>query len=147
MRIFYSFLIIMCSAILILLPVTAGVYAFRTDQRTDTFTVATDVGSSNATVQLLKSIYDNDTSTIEISSYNADDIPFVSSYNTTTRALAMTGFSGNATRAVDVAYDIDALGASAAISNFLDYLPWVWILVWIAFPVGGLAAIWIGRAG
>ena len=146
MRIFYSFLIIVCSSILILLPVTAGVYDYRTDIRTDNFAVSTAVGADNTTVQLFKDIFDDDASTVEISSDEVSDAPYWVSYNGTSRALLVAGLTANTTRTLDISYDTDAIG-EGGITNFLGILPWVWIIIWVAFPIGGLVAIWTGRAG
>jgi hypothetical protein len=131
---------------LILLPVSRGVYDFKTDKRTDTFNlVTTPVGSTNATVQLLKYIYDNDLSTVEISSNNTADLPLYFSYNGTSRALVIAGLSANSTHSFNVSYDVDALGMPAMIT-FVNLLPSIWILIWVAFPTAGLIAIWTGRA-
>lgn len=146
MRIFYSFLIVVCSAILILLPVTTGVYDYRTDIRTDNFAVITDNTSDNSTVQLFKAIYDDDISTIEFSSDDVDDAPYYSSYNSTSRALVIAGLAVSTIRTLEVSYDVDAV-SEGALSTFLDLLPWIWIIIWVAFPIAGLVAIWTGRAG
>lgn len=145
MRIFYSFLIIACSSILIILPVTAGIYDFRTDIRTDNFAVTTAVGADNSTVQLFKDIYDDDASTVDISSDDVDDAPYWVSYNTTSRALLVAGLAANTTRTLSISYDKDAIG-EGGITAFLGVLPLIWIIFWVAFPVAGLAAIWTGRA-
>ena len=146
MRIFYSFLIMFTSVILIILPITSGVYDFKTDLREDNFTITTATGTTNSTVQLFKAVYDDDDSTIEILSHDVDDAPLLSSYNTTSRALVVIGLAENTTRQIDVTYDIDAIENSASLSTFLGYLAWIWIIMWIALPVAGLVAIWTGRA-
>jgi hypothetical protein len=145
MRIFYSFLIVLCSTILIILPVTEGIYAFETDLREDSFTVTTDNVTTTATVQLFDEIYDDDVSTLEFASDNTSDVPVYSSYNATTRALVVAGLGTDATRTLDVTYDIDAIN-NDGISGYLDIVPFIWALVWIAFPVGALVAIWTGKA-
>lgn len=149
MRIFHSFLIIICSTILILLPVTDGIYDFRTDLKTDSFTVETVAAQTSANVQLVQALYDNDVSTITITSDDIDDSPLYSSYNTTTRALLMTGLAVSTNRTIEVDYDYDVIyvyTGSAALDTFLNLLPWIWILIWVAFPIAGLAAIWLGKA-
>jgi hypothetical protein len=134
------------SVILILLPISQGVYDFQTDLREDNFTVITALATTNTTVQLFKPLYDDDTSTIDIYSHDADDSPLYSSYNGTTRALVITGLAENTTRVIDVTYDIDAITDSDSLSTFLSYLPFIWILMWIALPIAGIIAIWTGRA-
>jgi len=146
MKIFYAFIIMVTAAILFMLPVTEGIYDFITDVREDTFTVTTGVGSTNATVQLFKAIYDDDTNTIELSSNDADDIPLYSSYNATNRNLVVTGLSENITRTLTVNYDIDALSNSAAVATLVSKFDLIWLLVVIAFPAAAIAAIVIGRA-
>ncbi len=143
MRIFYSFLILVCSSILIMLPVTEGVYAYRTDQREDTFSITTE-NITTADVVLLKTIYDDDTSTVLFASSIAE-VPTVSSYNGTTRNLSIAALTENTTRSLDIQYDVSAI-SNSAVDSFMDIIPWIWILLWIAFPVAGLAAIWTGRA-
>jgi len=145
MKIFYSFLIIVCATILILLPVTAGIYDFRTDLREDNFTSSTAVGSDNDTVQLFKAIYDDDVSTISITSNSVNDAPVQYSYTTATRALLVTGLTDNATRTLSVTYDVAAF-APGGLTAFLDILPYIWILIWVAFPLAAVAAIWLGKA-
>jgi len=131
MRIFYAFIIMVTAAMLFMLPVTEGIYDFITDVREDTFTVTTGVGSTNATVQLFKAIYDDDTNT---------------SYNATNRNLVVTGLSENITRTLTVNYDIDALSNSAAVATLVSKFDLIWLLVVIAFPAAAIAAIVIGRA-
>lgn len=145
MRVFYSFLIIVCSTILLLLPVSTGIYDFRTDQQEDSFTITTGISEEEATVQLFDNIYENDTSTISLLSHDVNDSPIFSSYNGTTRALVVAGLSDNTTRTLDVSYDREANNMNGSITGFLDILPWIWILIWVAFPVAALIAIWTGR--
>lgn len=136
-----------CSTILFFLPVSTGIYAFRTDARTDTFpNVRTAIGTDNVSKVLLKPIYDNDTATISISSNLSTDVPiYGGSYNTTSRLLLIDGLSDNATHSLEVTYDVAAF-TEANLTTFLDYIPFIWVLMVIAFPVAGLAAIWLGRA-
>ena len=145
MRIFYSFLIMVCSTILILLPVSIGIYDFRTDAREENDYVTTAAGVTTATVQLDKTLYDSDNSTISILSDLITDDPTFTSYNATSRAMGVSGLSANTTRTLTTTYDISAF-TEGGLSSFLDYLPWIWILMWVAFPIAGLAAIWLGRA-
>ena len=146
MRIFYALLILLASAILWMLPVTEGIYDFRTDVREDNFTVLTAAGVTNSTVQLFTDIYDDDVSTIDLSSNSGDDTPTYSSYNPTTRNLVVTDLSANATRTLTVFYDIDALTESAAVGNLLDMIDFLWILVVVAFPGAAIIAIVTMRA-
>lgn len=145
-RIFYAFLIIVVAVILWMLPFTEAIYDFRTDVRTDIFTVITGVGVTTGSVQLFTDIYDDDTSTIDLSSDDTGDDPTYSSYNASNRQLDMTGFAANATRILTVLYDIDALTESEAVGNLLDILDLFWLLVIIGFPAAGLVAIFVMKA-
>lgn len=124
-----------------MLPVTEGIYDFRTDVRTDLFTVTTGVGVTNSTVQLFTDIYDNDTSTLDLSSNDGDDTPLYSSYNSTTRNLVVTGLAANTTRTLTALYDYDALSESAAVNNLLDLVPFIWILLLVGFSAAGIVAV------
>lgn len=145
MRIFYGFLIIVTAAILFMLPLTDMVYDFRTNVETDTFTVTTGAGVTTDNQTLTTAIYDNDTDTITITSSISDDSPLYSSYNTTTRLLGYSGLAASTTRTITVTYDVESLGASTALTTFIDRISWIWLLVIIAFPVAALLAVWLRR--
>jgi hypothetical protein len=144
LKVFYSFLIIVVSAILVLLPVQKGVYDFRTTHRIDIVTIVTSNVTDNATVQLFKPIYTNDTSTLTFLSHSVNDAPLFWSYNGTSRALVIIGLAPSVTRSLEIGYDIDTLPSS--MNKFCDVLPMIWILIWFAFPILSCVAIWTGRA-
>lgn len=128
-----------------MLPVSEAVYDFRTDLREDEFNVTTeDVTSANVT--LGKPLYEDDTGTIDIISDESTDNATFGSYTTGTRVLNITALSANVTRILTVSYDIDALEGSDALNTFVGYIPWIWMLIIIVFPIAGLAAIFTGRA-
>jgi len=128
-----------------MLPVDQAIYDFRTRLFEDPYYYTTgDIVTANVT--LSKVVYDNDQSTIDILSDEAFDTPTLSAYNTTTRALIIAGLSGNETRTLTVFYDIDSLGASDAINNFLDIVPYIWMLLIVLLPAAGIFAIFTGRA-
>lgn len=129
-----------------MLPVSGAVYDFRTDLREDEFTSPTGVLVTTANVTLGKPVYDNDTSTIDYFSDLSTDVPVYSSYNATSRQLGVAGLTDNTTRTLTITYDIDALGGSDALNTFVGYVPWMWMLLIIVFPIAGLAAIFTGRA-
>lgn len=145
MKIFYSFLILAVSVFLWLLPVTNAVYDFRTDLKEDNFTVDTDEGITTGNVTLFKTIYDDDTSTLSITSNDSDDIPSYSSYNATTRLLVFTGLSANNTRTITCTYDVDALEGSDALDTLMNHISWIYMVMVSVLPIAGIAAIWIGR--
>ena len=141
-QIFYSFLIMMVSVFLWILPISESTYAFRTDLREDSFTVSTGVGETSSSVILFDNVYDDDTSTISIVSNDADDAPLYSSYNTSTRSLAFSGLAASTDRTIKVTYDVDALSGNSVFHTIMDQAPWLYILIVVVLPVGGLVAIW-----
>jgi len=145
MRIFYAFLIIIVAVILFMLPLTEAIYDFRTDLREDEFTYATGAGESAANVTLGKPVYDDDIFTIDILSDLSTDNATYSGYNVTSRLLDISGLSDNATRLFTISYDIDALEGSDAINAFMDIIPFIWMLIIIAFGPAALFAIFTGR--
>lgn len=144
LKIFYGFLVIMVSVGLFLLPVTSAAYDFRTDLKEDTFRVQTGAGVSTGNVTLVKALYLNDTSTIDVTSDDADDTPTVVAYNSTTRKLDLSGFAESSNRTIAVSYDVDALGASSALSNFIDKVPWIWLIALVCFPIAAIVYIIFG---
>ena len=147
MKIFYAFLIVMASAILFMLPVSEAVYDFRTDLRTDTFSVTTGLGVNTANVTLLGDLYDCDIESVDIDSDNAMDhpLPIPGSINCTTRVLGIEGLTANITRILDVTYDIDALRGSTAINLLMDRVPWIWLLMIIAFAPAALVSLFLHK--
>lgn len=146
MKIFNSFLIIMGSIVLLLMPLTSAVYDFATDLREDSFTVATGVGETSGNVTLIKPIYDDDTTTIDVISDLSTDDPLFNTYNTTSRATNFTGLTANTTRTLTVSYDVDALNAWPAVNSLVDVTAWLWLIIIICFAPAAIAAIFIGRA-
>jgi len=142
MKIFNAFLIIVASAIFFMLPFTTALYDFRTDLRTDTFAgTATGGAETSANLSLSTPVYDNDANTIVIISELATDVPLLSSYNTTTRLVNMTGLTVSENRTIIISYDVDALNESVAVSNIVDRIPAIFMIVIIAFPFAALFAI------
>lgn len=145
MRIFQAFLIIVTAAILFMLPISEAIYDFRTDLREDTFGVTTGVGETSANVVLVKQIYDDDVITLSLSSNLTTDNPAYSSYDNGTRALAISGFTSNATRSLIVGYDVAAFTSTSAIDAFLGRLPYIWMVCVICLAPAALIAIFTGR--
>lgn len=143
MRIFYSFLIVFSSVLLALLPFTGAAHSLLSDLREDNFTVVTGAGVTTGTVQLFKELYDDDTSSIELLSHDVDDTPLYSSYNTTTRAIVITGLSANTTRTLDVTYDVDAIDNSY-FSNATTVVTYIWLIMIPLFALGCLIWLWWG---
>lgn len=125
-----------------ILPITGSTYAFRTDLREDNFTVETLSGVTTGNVTLFDEVYDDDTSTISITSGDSDDSPLYTSYDTTTRLLAFSGLAESTNRTVTVTYDVDALAGNNVFHTLMDQAPWLYILMVVVLPIGALVALW-----
>ena len=145
MRIFYAFLIMFCSVFLFLLPLTEAAYDFKTDIRTDTFATETAAGITSVNETLFKPLYDSDIATVDILSTLATDVPTTTSYNATSRQLWISGLTASSNRSLEVSYDIDSLTGFPAIATLLDKVPFIWMLIIIAFAPAALFAIFTGR--
>ena len=144
MRIAFAFTIMLLSAILWMVDTTQAVYDFRTEVREDDFTVTTAANVTSANVTLLKEVYDDDTDTIGYTSSIAE-APVYSAYNTVTRQLLTANLTAGTSRTLTVNYDIDALVYSTSLNTFLDWWPFVWIILVIIFPIAAIVAIFTGR--
>lgn len=144
MRIFYAFIVIFAATFLFMLPLTGMVYDFRTDVRTDTFTVTTAAGITSANTTLLQAIYGNDTGTISYVS-SISEVPVVASYNATTRQLTTSGLTPATSRTLAVSYDVLALNGLTSFNTLLDKIPAIWMVCMIAFAPAALAAMFVGR--
>lgn len=128
-----------------MLPLTEGIYDFRTDPRTDTFTTITAAGVTTGNATLGADPYDCDTTNLDINSDLGTDTPIPTSINCTTRFLDISGLTANTTRTLTITYDFDALQGSSAINNLVDRVPWIWLIVIIAFAPAAIFAIFTGR--
>lgn len=146
MRILYAFLILFVSIILFTLPISEAVYDYRTDLQEDSFYVATGSGVTTATATLSTALYDDDTATISLYSDTSTDTPTFTSYNGTSRVMALSGLTANTTRTLAVSYDIDVLNAADAVDNLLSNWQWYWYIIISVFPIAALAAIFTRRA-
>lgn len=142
-KIFNAFLIVLAAAILFMLPLVALIYDFRTDQRTNSFTTSTGVAETSANVTLFDDLYNCDLGSVDVNSDDSSDNPVASStaINCTIREITITGLTANTTRTLDVTYDIDALDAFDSINTMLDRLPFIWLLMIIAFAPAALLAM------
>ena len=128
-----------------MLPVTQASYDYRTDLRTDTFSTDTAVGVTTANETLLGDLYDCDMGSIDINSDEAADTPLPSSINCTSRVLLVEGLTANTTRLLDITYAYDALAGNNAIDTLIGWLPYIWILMIIGFPMAAIFSIFTGR--
>jgi len=146
MKIFQSFLIILCVGILLMLPITTAIYYFRTYVKEDTSYAATDVGITSANITLIRKVYQDDPSTIKLSSDLPTDVPALVSYNLTNRVIEVTGLTPSKTRTLTIDYDVDALNLSPALADFTDHIGLIWMISVIAFAPAAIAAIFMNRA-
>lgn len=147
MRAFQILVVLIAVITLLFMPLTQGIYDFKTDIREDVFNnVHTNSGVVTANVTILKTLYDSDTSTFSITSNTSVDTPVYSSYNSTSRQLLVSGLAANTYRTLYVEYDIDALSGATVIDNLMDFTPYLWYLLLIIFIPVAIIAIWTGRA-
>lgn len=141
MRIFYSFLIVFTAVLLSLLPFSGAIHSLLTDLREDNHTITTAESTTNATIQLFKSLYDGDTSSIVFTSHDVDDSPMAYSYNSTTRALMITGLAASTSRVIDIVYDVDAVDNSY-FSSAITVVTYLWLIIIPLFALGSLVWLW-----
>ncbi len=146
MRIFNAFLIVVVSVFLFMLPITTAITDFRTDTREDNFALETVAGVVTGNVTLFQAIYNDDTNTIVLNSDDTDDAPTFSSYNVTTRLMGMTGLTASTNRTLTVSYFIDNFEDNDTLNTLMDRVPFLWLLVIVAFIPAALFAIFTGRA-
>ena len=145
MKIVYSFLIVLVAVFLWLLPLSDMVYSFRTDPVTDESTIDTGVGETTSNVTLNQFTFNGISSITSVSS-SINEVPAVSSYNSTSKTALISSLTADDSRTLSITYDVDVITDNDAINTLLDRAPWIWMLIIIAFPVASLAAIWTGRA-
>lgn len=138
MRYFTGFLIVLCSVIFWLLPVSDSIYAWKTEPRTDTRTLTTAAAVTTANTVLLKPIFDNDVSTLSFASDLSTDVPAYVSYNTTSRLVVISGLTANASRVMGITYDVTAFDESTVFEALSDATVWLLYIFFIVFPMGGI---------
>jgi len=143
-KIFNSFLIVVASTILFLIPFTQSSEAIKTDQRDDIFSVVTAAAQTTDNIILSKALYDNDVTTITVISDSTDDAISWGSYNATGQQLLISGMDASNTRVLTATYDVNALN-DPAIETLVDAFIWIWILSAVAFAPSGLASIWTNK--
>lgn len=140
-RFIVGFLIVLVAASLFLIPFPGMIYDFRTDYRDDEFTVDTAVGETTGAVVLIREVYDSDINTISITSTDNTDSMTISSYNSTSKILSLSGMTANASRTLNVNYQIDALENAPAFSTFIDITPFIWYAFIVLLMGAGVVSI------
>ena len=143
MKIFHAFLVILCSTILLFLPLTEAIDDFKTDIRSDTFYASGLITSTNVT--LFKPVYEGDSSRISLLSDNSLDAPALSAYDAGTHSAIVAGLSSNTTRTLTVTYPMAAFTPTSAINKFFSNLYYVWLLLVFTFVPLCLVAIFTNR--
>lgn len=144
-KLFTAFLIVVVAAILFMLPVIEAVYDFRTSVSTSDYSSSTNLTGTTSNVTLVTSLYEDDLGSVIIFSDDATDTPLPASYNSTTRALWVSGLAANTTRVLEVTFDYDALQGSTAINTLMDRVAWIWLLVAVGFAPAALFSIFARR--
>ncbi len=142
MRIVATFLSLVLTALLFMLPVSSAIYDYRTEPYSQTFSDLTTAGTS-ANVSLFKSIYGGDYTTLECASDLAtDNCTHGYYYDATSHVVQINGFTVGGTRDLIVTYDVNALTATTALDGFLNMLPWIWYLLIIGVLAISVYVIW-----
>jgi hypothetical protein len=138
-------MVLLSVVILFMLPISEGVYDFRTDIKRDSVYVATNATTSTTSATLKELIYNADVSTASISSDLYTDVPVLTSYNSTNRLLSLNGLTVSANRTLTISYDYDVLAGWDSINVILDRVQWIWLLIVIIFAPSALVSMWLRR--
>lgn len=116
-----------------------------TEEYTQTFAgVTTGAGEYAANVTLSRDIHNDDSvSVTSLSSNETADTPSVSSFNTVSRALEVSGLDANDTRTLSVNYKIDSTVIPAGASAFITLERWFWIFALIGTAGGAIYAFFV----
>ena len=144
MKIFYTFLVMLVTAFLFMLPVNQGVYNFLTFVKTDTAYVAT-AGLTTANVTLAESLFNGDLNTVSFFSNLATDTPQTVSYNTANHVLDIAGLTTSSNRSLQITYDTSSFGTGlpgSAIAQAVSYTPWLWYVMLSIIPILAIVVLW-----
>ena len=130
------------TALLFMLPFSEGVYDFQTDLQEDSLTSTTAVGATSDNLTLSEAIYEDDTTTLSVTSDDSTDVPVLAAYDSTTQSVNITGLTANATRTLEIDYDIDALPGWSGIDTLVSRLNLFWLIGIVGFIPASLIAIW-----
>lgn len=144
MRIFYSFVALLCTGLLFFVPISEGIEGFRTDTKVDELPSVTAVAETTDNLTLSHSIYNDDPTGLTLLSTDADDTPALNSYQASTHSIIVSGLADNTTRTITVTYTISAMTLWSGVDTLMDYTPLVWYLSVVSFIVISLLAIWRG---
>jgi len=128
--------------IMLLGTMMGGIKSAQTDERTDSFVVATGGAETTGDVVLVADLYaDNILEVTRITSTVNTDNPLADTYVSNTNTLTVRGLTADETRTLAVTYRYDALtGDSAPAGTFLGLTPIFVIIACVAIVVGGIVA-------
>jgi hypothetical protein len=141
LKIFDGFLVLVLVSFLWMLPVSKAIYEYRTDVREDTFHVITTSGQTTVDLVLVRAVYLDDSETIAVSSNCTADSPIVEIYTVATRVVSLSGLAESESHLLIISYDISSLTGLSSVNTFLDWLPWIWVLILFMFPAAAIFVI------
>lgn len=122
--------------IAILMPsFMSGISDFRTDITSDVFSVSTAAGVTAANVTLSNTLWDNDTSSISITSNYTSDAPAVDAYLSGSKQLTVDGLIASNTHTLTVTYETGALGDYEAAETAVTFTPIMVLAAIIILPI------------
>lgn len=121
---------------------------FRTDEYEEEFVGNTAVGVTNTTVQIGSSLWEDSLNYASVSSNDTDDSPALTSYNSTTRAVTVTGLAANTTRTITLTYKTAGLSDYSGAEDLSLHIPTIILAFIILISVAGLIGliVWAVRA-
>lgn len=132
--------------VLMLPGVTTGTESFRTDVKTQSYSVTTAGGATSQNVTLGWELWNNAvTEVTNLSSNMTTDNPVANSYAAAGNLLEITGLAAATTRTVSVSYRTAGLDSYQGAEQASTKLPAVVIGLIVLIPLALLAAIFIKR--
>lgn len=145
----FKAIILVVGAVLLLGAIAYGIMPtlndFRTEDVDQNVNVSTGVGATTATLTLGSSLWNDSLSYLSLSSNNSNDVPAATSYNATTKVLAVSGLSDNSTRTLTVSYKVNGLEDNRGVEEGVKSLPTVLILVVIALAISVVLFIFMRK--
>jgi hypothetical protein len=125
--------------------ISDGIKDFRTDLMTDSFVLSTNTTTSNGTVQLNNSLWENQISDTVLVSNISGDTPALLSYTPGNKNLLFNGLATNTTRLITVQYRTAGLAGYPGVETGIKVVPSAIILSIIVLPLLAVVMILLGR--
>ncbi len=122
-----------------------AVESFRTDVRTQSYSVATGVGITTTSVALTNALWNADVSYVTNLGSNITESLIADNYTLASKALNLSGLSANITRTITVSYRTAGLGDNPAADTGITFLPGVVVGLVILVPLILLASLLMGK--